>query len=212
MENSSTNWPGLNFPVNNPLPDSFFSQSCLALAPALLGKGLIHVLPKEILAVEITEVEAYLGDDDPASHAYRKRTPRNAVMFERGGACYVYLSYGMNFCMNVVAGQEGEGQAVLLRSARPVTGLETMRRNRKLGEKDRLANLCNGPGKLTQALGVNKSHYGHRFHGPQLHLVDWGIRYAPEEISAGPRIGISQAKDFPFRFCVKNSPWLSRKA
>lgn len=212
MENSSTNLPGQSSRANKPLLDSFFLQPCLDVARSLLGKGLVRIFRGDRLVVEITEVEAYLGDEDPASHAYRKRTPRNAVMFERGGACYVYLSYGMNFCMNVVAGPEGVGQAVLLRAARPIAGLETMRQNRGLPEDAKPRDLCSGPGKLARALAIDKSHYGHRFNGPDLHLVDLGIRYLPEEITAGPRIGISQAKELPYRFCVKGSPWLSRKA
>jgi DNA-3-methyladenine glycosylase len=101
MENSSTRSPEPNFRAEPPpLPDSFYQQDCLTVARSLLGKGLFHSVRGKTLGVEIVEVEAYLGDEDPASHAYRRKTPRNRVMFERGGACYVYLSYGMNFCMN----------------------------------------------------------------------------------------------------------------
>jgi len=176
-----------------------------------LGKGILHRSKKGLLVAELVEVEAYLGGEDPASHAYRIRTPRNRVMFERGGACYVYLSYGMNLCMNVVAGPEGLGQAVLLRAARPLEGLDVMRKNRKQGPESNPRNLMSGPGKLTQALGVDMKFNGSRFGEADLILFDLEKNYSDSEIAAGPRIGISKAVEFPYRFVVRDSPWLSRK-
>ncbi len=136
MENWSTKSPERSFRVSHApyptLPDSFYLQDAVTVGRSLLGKGLLHRVEGRDLLVELVEVEAYLGDEDPASHAYRRRTPRNRLMFERGGACYVYLSYGMNFCMNVVTGPEELGQAVLLRAGAPIEGEDPMRKNRGL--------------------------------------------------------------------------------
>lgn len=211
-ENSLTNSPGLTWRENNaPLPDDFYLRPCLDVARDLLGKILIHRQRGQVLALELVEVEAYLGDDDPASHAYRKITPRNRVMYERGGACYVYLSYGMNYCMNVVAGPKGLGHAILLRAGRPLEGLERMRRNRGLPADANPRQLCSGPGKLAKALAIDLSFYGRRFDEKDFRLIDSGIRYGDAEIASGPRIGISKAQEFPFRTVIKGSTWLSRK-
>lgn len=195
-----------------PLPLSFYERPCLEVARDLLGKVLVRRVGRTLLAAELVEVEAYLGDEDAASHAYRRRTPRNEIMYGRGGACYVYLSYGMCFCMNVVTGSEGTAQAVLLRAARPIEGLQSMRKNRGLAADAKLTQLCSGPGKLAQAFGVDLRFYGTRFDSPDWMITDEGFETQPVEFTAGPRIGISKAKEFPYRFCVKNSPWLSRKA
>jgi DNA-3-methyladenine glycosylase len=212
MENSLTNSLAPNSRANEPLPDSFYLRPCLVVARDLLGKVLVCRQNGTTLKVQLTEVEAYLGDDDPASHAYRKVTPRNAAMYERGGTCYVYLSYGMNFCMNVVSGPEGVGHAILLRAAEPLVGVQAMRVNRGLPEDFDPRQLCSGPGKLAKALGVDLSYYGRRYDTPDFKIVDTGVRYTRSQIVAGPRIGISKAKDFPFRLSVKGSRWLSRKA
>lgn len=214
MENWSTKSPEPNFrakPTLAPLPDSFYQHDCLKVARSLLGKGLFHRVRGATLGVEIVEVEAYLGDEDPASHAYRRRTPRNRVMFERGGACYVYLSYGMNFCMNVVTGPEELGQAVLLRAGAPIEGIARMRKNRGLPADAEDFRIASGPGKLTQALGIDLSDYGRRFDEAGLSIVDLGIEYSDAEVSAGPRIGITKGVEFPYRFAVRGSRHLSRK-
>ncbi len=213
MENSLTNSPAPNSRGNNPpLPDSFYLRPCLLVARDLLGKVLVCRKKGVEMQVRLEEVEAYLGDEDPASHAYRKVTPRNAAMYERGGACYVYLSYGMYFCMNVVAGPQGVGHAVLLRAGEPLKGLPQMRRNRGLEPDSDPRLICSGPGKLAQALGIDLSDYGRRYDEPSFKIVDTGVNHSHDQILAGPRIGISKAKDFPFRLSVKGSRWLSRKA
>ncbi len=214
MENWSTKSPEPNFradPNHLPLPDTFYQQDCLTVARSLLGKGLFHRVRGKTLGVEIVEVEAYLGDEDPASHAYRRRTPRNRIMFERGGACYVYLSYGMNFCMNVVTGPEDLGQAVLLRAGAPIAGIERMRKNRGLPADADTRRIASGPGKLAQALGIDLSDYGRRFNEPGLQIVDLGTAYTDAEVAAGPRIGISKGVEFHYRFAVRASEHLSRK-
>lgn len=197
------------------LPKRFYLNSTTSVAKSLLGKGL---LVENRLLAEIVEVEAYLGKKDPASHSARGPTPRNQPMFEQGGICYVYLSYGINYCMNVVTGPEGLGEAVLIRAIRPLRGTNAMARSRGLapftGDLDNplksIANICNGPGKLTQALGIDLRYNGLQFGRTGLKLVDLGKTYTASQIGRSPRIGISQATDKLLRFYVKGSPWLSR--
>lgn len=178
------------------------------MARQLLGKGLYVRKRGAAILVEIVEVEAYLGWRDPASHAYRGVTPRNRAMFESGGTCYVYLSYGVNYCMNVSTRAKGVGEAVLLRAAAPLEGIEAMRKNRG-GMKDR--QLLNGPGKLCQALAIDLLYNGFTFDREDFKLVDLGRILPGKLIGVSPRIGISKAKDDELRFYVKGSPWLSRK-
>jgi DNA-3-methyladenine glycosylase len=160
-----------------PLPKTFFLQNTELVAKELLGKGLLIGSGRDFIVVEITEVEAYLGKDDPASHAYRGPTKRNWPMFEKGGMCYVYFSYGMHFCMNVVTGKKSVGEAVLLRGAVPQYGLTQIQKNRGfngiLTQKSFL-NLTNGPGKLTQALGIDLSFNGRQFDEEGFKLINLG--------------------------------------
>ena len=139
------------------LPRGFFARPATAVAPELLGRILVRQLPDgSRLAGRLVEVEAY-GPKDPSSHAFRGPTPRNLVMFGPPGRLYVYFTYGMHFCANVVTGQDGEGSAVLLRAVEPLEGLETMAVHRGL-EEPRL--LCAGPGRLTQALAIGRPENG----------------------------------------------------
>ncbi len=157
------------------------------------------------LSARIVEVEAY-AQDDPASHAFRGPTPRNEVMFGPAGHLYVYFTYGMHFCMNVVTGREGEGSAVLLRAAHPSEGIAEMR---SLRDREELHELASGPAKLCQAFGVDRSADG-------IDLVDgrhlWIAEGQPirrRSIVAGPRIGIRAGVDRPWRFSIRNDPWVS---
>jgi DNA-3-methyladenine glycosylase len=136
------------------IPRSFFARNAVDVAPDLLGKVLMIGTD---LGIRITETEAYLGDDE-ASHSFRGRTKRNAVMFGKPGFCYVYFIYGMYWCVNVVTGPESSGEAVLVRGGLPLRGIETMRLNRPKCAHDR--DLASGPGKLTMALGINGSFNG----------------------------------------------------
>ncbi len=198
----------------DPLPLSFFLKPAPVVARHLLGKGLLVRKKRKTLLIELTEVEAYLGSEDPASHAFRGRTERNWPMFEAGGTCYVYLSYGMHYCMNVSTGPKGTGHAILFRAGRPVEGIDAMILNRGLqfaSQEVALRQLLNGPGKLTQALGVDLSYKGKRFDRPTFKLIDLGIRVPDGQVIADSRIGISKAKEAPLRFTIRSSPWLSRK-
>jgi DNA-3-methyladenine glycosylase len=153
------------------------------------------VLSHAGVAVRITEVEAYDGENDPASHAFRGRTPRNEVMFGPAGFLYVYFSYGMHWCANVVVGEAGRASAVLLRAGEVVDGVDLARSRR--GERVADRSLARGPACLTQALGIGREHDGMDLRG---HLTLPPAR--PADVSAGPRVGVSLAHDVPWRFWV----------
>jgi DNA-3-methyladenine glycosylase len=197
------------------LPPAFFLREVTKVARDLLGKGLLVIQGGKPLLAEIVETEAYRGlGDDPASHCHRGETKRNGAMFAVGGTCYVYLSYGLNHCMNVVTGPVGQGSGILLRAAAPWLGAEQMALNRGLppGLSPKVArNLLSGPGKLTQAFGIDLRHNGGLFSKKTgVMLVDLGKHYGSKEIAATPRIGISVGTDHLWRFVVRDSPWLSR--
>lgn len=163
-------------------------------APRLLGAFLVSDVGGKSVKARITEVEAYKGSDDPASHAYRGRTSRNGSMFERPGTLYVYRSYGIHWCANVAAGPEGVGWGILFRGGEIVDGLGVARSRR-----GRDQDLANGPGKLTQALGVDHSHDGtYLFDGASSIRLEPGL--PPALMMATPRVGISRAIDRPWRF------------
>lgn len=205
MKSQGLNSPAADLPA---LPKDFYLKNTLEVAQSLIGKGLVVGRRSQRLLVEIVEVEAYLGDLDAASHAFRGETRRNRSMFAEGGTCYVYLSYGINFCMNVVTREAGRGEAVLLRAAIPLEGTEVMRRNRGAHFKD--SHLLSGPGKLTQALGIDLDYDGRSLLAADFKLVDLGRRYGKDLIGTSPRIGISRAAENPWRFFLKDSPWISR--
>jgi DNA-3-methyladenine glycosylase len=176
---------------------TFLSGSSVDLAPQLLGWTLSTRVGGSETAVVLDEVEAYAGVEDPASHAYRGRTPRTAPMFGPPGHIYVYLIYGIHFCVNIVTGPEGTAGAVLLRGGTPVEGLPTMR-----GRRGRDTDLANGPGKLAQALGLTTEHSGLAIDGKLIALTPGEPDGA---IVATPRIGITKAVDRPWRFVVMRS-------
>ena len=165
----------------------------VAAARGLLGRRLRSEIGGVACELVLTEVEAYGGADDPASHGSGGRTLRNASMFRAGGTLYVYRSYGMHWCLNAVTGPVGEPAAVLLRGGRPVLGEEHMRRRRS-----RLDHLCDGPGKLAQALGVTGEQDGSSLLEGPVRLV--GEPAAGRRIAAGPRVGITRAAERPWRF------------
>jgi DNA-3-methyladenine glycosylase len=188
-------------PARRRLPRSFYRRDPREVAPELLGKVLRHG-PVE---ARIVEVEAYCGAEDPGSHTYRGRTPRNATMFGPAGGLYVYFTYGMHFCMNAVCGDEGVGVAVLLRAAVPTRGLAEMRERRPAARTDR--DLCRGPARLCQAFGVDRT-----FDGADLVTADRGITILddgtppPAEPARSLRIGLSAGADLPWRWYVPGDP------
>lgn len=186
------------------LSRSFYQRSPLEVAPDLLHKVFVH----GDRAGRIVEVEAYLGTDDPASHAFRGPTPRTEVMFGPPGHLYVYFSYGMHWCANAVVDEPGTAGAVLIRALAPLRGLDAMTAARPAAR--RRVDLANGPAKACQALGIEGHHDGldlTQGQGPT--IVDDGTA-APTDIDTGPRVGISRAADWPFRFSVPGDPHRSK--
>ena len=184
---------------------AFYEDTALEVAPRLLGKVLWHRRRGALTAGRIVEVEAYMGTEDPASHAFPGPTPRNRVMFGPPGHAYVYFTYGNHWCMNVVTDREGIGSGVLLRALEPLQGIALMRRRR--GGVP-LPQLASGPGRLARAMGIGRACYGLDLTREPLWIEDDG---AAVEWIATPRIGIRLAADRPWRFVVAGSPFLSRR-
>lgn len=177
------------------------------VAPDLLGWRLSHTTEEGTVTVELTEVEAYLGEDDPASHAFRGRTSRNVVMFGPAGHLYTYLSYGMHWCCNVVTGVDGHASAVLLRAGRVVQGVELARSRR--GDRVKDTGLARGPGCLGQALGLGRAHNGADLLGSEELRLEPPTGPAPLEVRSGHRVGVTLAHDVTWRFWVADDPTVS---
>ena len=190
---------------SNPLPREFYLQPTVEAARALLGKVLVHRTNAGVIAGRIVEAEAYLRDD-PACHASRGMSRRNAAMFGEPGHAYVYFTYGMHFCFNAVTAPEGVGEAVLIRAAEPLEGIEVMKANRRNGE---VTQLASGPGKLCQAFGLDRQHNGLDLTSGELIIADDGC--VPQEIVTSTRIGIRVAADKPWRFYIAGNPHVSRR-
>jgi DNA-3-methyladenine glycosylase len=209
------------------LPRDFFAGPSLQVAPLLLGCVLEHETAEGLVAVELTEVEAYEGSADPASHAYRGRTARNGVMFGPPGHAYVYFTYGMHFCVNLVCEPEGTATAVLLRAGRVTEGAGLAAARRLAGRAgaavtDRDRDLARGPARLCQALGIDRAQDGADVCDPGSPLR---IRPGPPgppgpqparrpartspRVSRGPRVGVSAAADRPWRFWLTGDPTVS---
>lgn len=183
--------------IGEPLTPSFYEQNALDVAEQLIGCYIVRRLDNgRSIIVQINETEAYRGVDDPASHASRGVTPRNKPMFDQGGKLYVYLTYGMHYCLNIVTETEGQPSAVLLRSAIPVEGISWIREARP---NVRDAQLINGPGKLTKGLQIDLSfnRYPLGQDDPAIQLFHGSLPYP---IQRTGRIGISQGQDLLWRF------------
>jgi DNA-3-methyladenine glycosylase len=180
------------------------------VAPDLLGRVLVRRLDDgQDLAGRIVECEAY-QEDDPASHSFRGRTLRTDVMFGPPGHLYVYLSYGVNWCCNVVTGEDGEGSAVLLRAVEPLEGIERMREHRGGWANERL--LCAGPGRLTQAMAISRENNGEDLVEGDRLWISAGTGVHAGRVIAGKRVGLTVARDQPWRFVEEGSRFLSRAA
>jgi DNA-3-methyladenine glycosylase len=189
-----------------PLPRGFYRRDSRELAPLLLGKVVVVGGRR----ARIVEVEAYVGAEDPGSHAYRGPTPRNRVMFGPPGHLYVYFTYGMHWCANVVSSVEGVGQAVLLRAGAPLAGLDEMRAARPAARRDR--DLCSGPARLCQALGIGPADDGADLVRPAPGapwIGDDGTA-SPQEPGVSTRIGLSKGIEHPWRWFVPGDPNVSR--
>jgi DNA-3-methyladenine glycosylase len=183
------------------------SRPALKAAPLLLGCYLSRQTPAGLIRLKIVETEAY-HQDDPASHSYRGVTLRTAPMFEAGGRLYVYFTYGMHYCLNIVVGQKGVGEAVLIRAAEPVEGIEIMQQNRGVTD---LKNLASGPGKLAQALGIRDTQLsGKILNKSSILLEPPGQPIKSGEIIAAPRIGIRYNIQLPWRFYIRGNRFVSK--
>lgn len=195
-----------------PIKESFFLQPALKVAIKLLGKYFIRELKTKKLIGKIVEVEVY-HSNDPASHSYRGITPRNEVMFRQGGYLYVYFTYGMHYCANVVTGKKGIGEAILIRAVEPISGIEIMSTNRygknKLPDLKSLLNLTNGPAKFCQAFGINKKQNGLYLANNYIYIAE-GENISKNLIGKSARIGIKTGLDKEYRFFIKGNPWVSK--
>lgn len=187
----------------------FYERPTLTVARELLGKIIVRRHGRGVLSGRIVEVEAYLGERDPASHAFRGRTRRNEVMFRRGGHLYVYFTYGMHFCANVVTEREGRGRAVLLRAVEPLQGIRAMSRFRRIPPGD-VHRLCSGPAKLCQAFRIARSENGTDLTGHDIWIAEDLAGSPPKRVSRSTRIGVSSGMERRWRFTMAHSPFLSR--
>lgn len=198
--------------MSKKLSSTFYQNDTAIVAQNLLGKKLIRVLPNgKILSGIIVEVEAYLGIKDKACHTYAgKKTRRTQTMFMRGGHSYVYMIYGMYNCFNVVTRDEGVPEAVLIRALEPIDGIDEMK---KFRNTTKLHNLCSGPGKLCDALKIDRNLDKHSLTQSPLWIEDIGIQVPNREIIKKPRIGVDYAGSharWPLRFYIKNNPYISK--
>jgi len=189
-----------------PLPRAFYERPVLTVARDLLGRVMVHRGPGGRASGRIIEVEAYRGADDPASHAFRGETARNRVMFGPAGHAYVYFTYGMHHCVNVVTGPAGRSEAVLIRALEPLEGMALMRRRRGVQEPGRLAR---GPGCVTQALGIDRRQYGLDLTRGSFVILDLPPDHGGRPIARGPRLGIRVAVERPWRFWLAGHPGVS---
>src|SRR5438552_12677366 len=193
------------------LPREFYLQDTVTVARALLGCVLWRRRGRELLAARLVEVEAYLGANDSASHARRGlRSPRNESMYLEGGHAYVYFTYGMHWCLNVVTQEADTAEAVLLRAAQPLRGLESMRKRRPKAKRD--VDLMNGPGKLCQALDIERALDGEPLDGNRLWLTGRDIEVRDDDIAVSHRIGVEnsgEAAIWPLRFFLRGNPFVS---
>lgn len=194
--------------TKKPLPREFYLRNTITVSKDLLGKVIIRKTGNRILAAKIVEVEAYLGNSDPASHAYHKITERNKAMYGIGGHAYVYFIYGNYYCFNVVCEEEGIGHAALIRAVEPVEGIEIMKTFRS--KTKNIHDLTNGPAKLCLAMNIDKKLYGADLTKKgEIYITDM-FSNSPEEILASKRIGINVAVDLPYRFFLKDNPFVTR--
>ena len=195
------------------LDKHFYLRNPLTVARELLGKIFVRHENDNTLLGKIVEVEAYDGAVDESAHSYIGKTERNAVMFEEGGLLYVYFTYGVHFCANVVTGRKDEGTAVLLRAFEPLNNFDLLAKRRfnktEISEKEKI-NLTNGPGKICQAFNIKRNENGISLLGDQIYILN-SNPIDDKMIVQTTRIGIKKSTELPWRFYIKNNPYVSRK-
>jgi DNA-3-methyladenine glycosylase len=201
--------------MSHKLKKEFYLRDVLVVAQELLGKIFIHEDKSsgQKLSARIVEVEAYDGKIDEAAHTFIGKTERNKIMFGQGGFLYVYFTYGKHFCANIVTGNKDHGTAVLLRGMEPISGLEVFSKRRF--NKDEFSvteniNLLNGPAKICQAFEINKKHYGTNLLENEIYLLEAG-KVPKKKIIETTRIGIKKSAELPWRFYIKDNPFVSKK-
>lgn len=190
----------------------FYMQDAVNTAKNLIGKILVRKTKEGITKGIIVETEAYMGETDKAAHSYKApRSQRTYIQYNEGGYAYIYLIYGMHYCMNIVTNVKDVPHAVLIRALEPVEGIEIMKKRRNTSD---IKNLCNGPGKLCKAMAINQKCYGMDLCGDELYLEYSDKKIDEKDITATPRINIDyaeEAKNFPWRFILKDSNYISVK-
>ncbi len=199
--------------LNSPkLDPDFYLRGVVEVAQDLLGKTFVRKISDQTLTGTIVEVEAYDVEDE-ASHSFNGQSKRNRVMFENGGLLYVYFIYGVHYCCNIVTGKADHGAAVLIRAIEPLTNLETLAVNRfnkaTLRDKE-IINLTNGPAKLCQAYKIGRADNGTNLNGDDIYILD-APKLKKNQIVQTTRIGISRAKELPWRFYIKDNIFVSQK-
>lgn len=193
--------------MNKKLLNTLFQKSTLQVARGLIGCRLLSRINGKECSGMIVETEAYDGEIDQACHCFSKRTPRNSIMFEAAGYCYVYFIYGMHYCVNVVTGKKGRGAAVLIRALEPLSGLDLMAQRRG---HSKIRELCNGPAKLCEALAIDKKVLGEHFLSSKLIRIVPYLSFPERQIIHAKRIGISRAQDLEWRFFLKDNLFISK--
>lgn len=199
--------------IDKKLPRQFYLEDPVKLAPKILGKIIQRKIGNTYLSGKIVEVEAYRGKDDPAAHSYNGKTKRTEVMFFEGGYLYVYFTYGMHYCANIVCGKANEGAAILIRAVEPLNYIEELSLNRfgkkEITDKGKII-LTNGPAKFCKAFNITKNDNGFDLTKETIFLIE-GDKFRKSDIVQTTRIGITKAKELPWRFYIKNNPYISRK-
>lgn len=199
--------------ARNKLGRKFYERDGITVAKELIGKVLVHETKDGTVKGRIVETEAYMGEHDAAAHSYKRRSPggRTNIQYGEGGHAYIYLIYGMYCCFNVVANGRDIPECVLIRALEPIEGIDQMEKRRGT---DKRKNLCSGPGKLCQAMAIDRTCYGEDLCGDVLYIEEWEDAFSQPVIEASPRINIDYAKEaaeYPWRFTEKDNGYLSVK-
>lgn len=203
----------MKFSIQKKLPVKFYKRDLHTVAKELLGKYIVKKYDGFYLSGRIVEVEAYDGNIDEAAHSFRGKTKRNQVMFEGGGKLYVYFTYGMHFCANVVTGNVNDGKAILIRAVEPIDGIDQMALNR-FGKttvtENELKNLCSGPGKFCKAFNIDRNDNGTDLTGDSIFIIN-STKLKPECIVSTKRIGIKKSVDLQWRYYIKENKFVSKR-